>query len=155
MQHLPRDGLRKLARTIMFVAISAFMLQGVMISVSQAAAVTGMLPEPAVTLSGSLHYHGQLAGHVHDHGSESAVGHVHDERAPGHAHDAPGPDHDDPTTGSSSFWSIFSSSIAIPAVAGLIRSSDLVRRVGLPSRVTTDGVEPAALTRPPSTLSIA
>jgi hypothetical protein len=129
----------------MFVAISAFMLQGVLISISQVAAATGTMLEPAVTLSGSLHYHDQLAGHVHDHGGESAVGHV---------HDVPGSDHEEPG-GLTSSWSIFSSSIAIPVVAGLIRSADLVRRVELPPRLTTDGVEPAALTRPPSTLSIA
>ena len=139
----------------MFVAISVFMLQGVMISVSQAAAVNGALSDPAVTLSGSLHYHGQLAGHVHDHGDKGAAGHVHDEHAAGHVQHAPGSDHEDPGAGSSESWSIFGSSIAIPTVAALTPSSDLIGRVGLPSRLEADGVEPAALTRPPSTFSLA
>ena len=146
MQHRPLHRLRRFARTIMFVAISAFMLQGVMISISQAAAATGTMVEPAVTLSGSLHYHNQLAGHVHDHGGEDAVGHV---------HDGLGSDHEDPSAGSSSFWSIFSSSITIPTVVATIPSSDLVGRVGLPAGVSADGIEPAALIRPPSTLSLA
>lgn len=146
MQYRPQHRLRRFARTIMFVAISAFMLQGVLISISQAAATTGTMLEPAVTLSGSLHYHDQLAGHVHDHGGEGAVGHV---------HDGLGSDHEDPGAGSSSSWSIFSSSITIPTVVATIPSSDLVSRVGLPTRVSADGVEPAALTRPPSTFSLA
>jgi hypothetical protein len=155
MQHFAHHRLRRFARTIMFLAIAAFMLQGVMVSVSQAAAATGMLPEPAVTLSGSLHYHGQLAGHVHDHGDESAAGHVHHEGAAGHVHGVPEPDHDDQSTDFSSYWSIFSASIAIPTVLTVIPSSGFVERIGLPSRLKADGVEPAALTRPPSTLSIA
>ncbi|MDP2359022.1 MAG: hypothetical protein Q8M31_23595 [Beijerinckiaceae bacterium] len=150
-----RLGVQRLARTIMFVAISAFMLQGVMVSVSRAAAATGMMPEAAVTLSGSLHYHGQLAGHVHDHGDESAAGHVHHEGASGHVHGAPEQDHDDQSAGFSSYWSIFTASIAIPTVLTVIPSSEFVGRIGLPSRLRADGIEPAALTRPPSTLSIA
>lgn len=130
----------------MFVAISAFMLQGVLISVSQTAAATGTMLEPAVTLSGSVHFHGHLAGHVHDHGDDHDAGHV---------HDGSDSNHDAAAGDSHIFWTIFGSSIAIPAVAALIPSSDFLGRIDLPSARTADGVEPAALIRPPSTLSLA
>ena len=146
MQLLRRHRLRRFARTIMFVAISAFLLQGVLISISQAAAAAGTMLEPAVTLSGSVHFHDHLAGHVHDHGDDAAEGHV---------HDGSGSDHDDDAGGSKMSWTIFGSSIAIPTVIALIPSSDLLGRVELPSGRTADGVEPAALIRPPSTFSIA
>jgi hypothetical protein len=130
----------------MFVAISAFMLQGVLISVSQAAAAAGTMLEPAVTLSGSVHFHDHLAGHVHDHGDNAVEGHV---------HDGSGPDHDDNAGGSKLSWTIFGSSITIPTAVGLIPSSDFLGCVELPAGRTADGVEPAALIRPPSTLSLA
>jgi len=130
----------------MFVAISAFLLQGVLISISQAAAAAGTMLEPAVTLSGSLHFHDHLAGHVHDHGDDAAEGHV---------HDGSGSDHEDEAGNSKMSWTIFGSSIAIPTAVALIRSSDLLGRVELPAGRTADGVEPAALTRPPSTFSLA
>jgi hypothetical protein len=146
MQLLRRHRLRRFARTIMFVAISAFMLQGVLISISQAAAAAGTMLEPAVTLSGSVHFHDHLAGHVHDHGDDAAVGHV---------HDGSGSDHEDAPGGSHISWTIFGSSIAIPTVVVLIPSSDFLGLVELPAGRTADGVEPAALIRPPSTLSLA
>ena len=130
----------------MFVAISAFMLQGVLISISQAAAATGTMLEPAVTLSGSVHYHDQLAGHAHDHGDNVAVGHV---------HDGSDSDHHDAAVGSQLAWTIFGASIAIPTVVALTPSSDLLGRVELPAGRTADGVEPGALIRPPSSFSLA
>jgi len=126
----------------MFVAVSAFVLQGALISVSQAMAATGKMLAPSVTLSGSLHFHDQLAGHAHEHGDDSAEGHIHD-----------GPDDD--SGGPSLCWSIFSTSIAIPAFIALTRSADLLGLIEMPTVRTTDGVEPGALIRPPSTLSIA
>lgn len=146
MQRLQQHRLGRFARTIMFVAISAFMLQGVLISISQAAAATGTILEPAVTLSGSVHFHSHLAGHVHDHGDDHDVGHV---------HDGSGSDHEDAAGGSHISWTIFGSSIAIPTVVALIPSSDLLGRVELPAGRTADGIEPAGLIRPPSTLSLA
>lgn len=127
----------------MFMAISAFVLQGTLISVSQAKAATGTILEPSVTLSGSVHFHDQLAGHVHDHGGDNAEGHVHD-----------GPDHDN-DGGLSLSWSIFGASIAVPAYVALVRPFDLLGLVGLPAVQVADGVEPGGLIRPPSTLSIA
>ncbi len=130
----------------MFVAISAFMLQGTLISISGAVAATGILPEPSITLSGSVHFHDQLAGHVHEHGSNNAEGHV---------HDPSGSDHGDDGGGTNSSWTIFSASIAVPACIACIRSLDLLGRVELPACERADGIEPGALIRPPSTLSIA
>ena len=46
----------------MFMAISAFVLQGTLIATSQALAAAGRMPEPSVTLSGSPHFHDQLTG---------------------------------------------------------------------------------------------
>ena len=105
-------------------------------------AATGKMLEPSVTLSGSLHFHDQLAGHAHDHDSDSAEGHIHD-----------GPDDDsgDPSL----CWSMFGTSIAIPAFIALTRSADLLGLIEMPAVRITDGGEPGALIRPPSTLSIA
>jgi hypothetical protein len=126
----------------MVVAISAFVLQGALISISEARAAVGIMPQPSVTLNGSAHFHDQLTGDVHDHGS-NAEGHVHD-----------GPDGD---RGSCPklCWSIFGTSVVIPAPVALSRSFDLLGRVELPPVETADGVEPGGLIRPPSTFSIA
>jgi hypothetical protein len=135
--------LRQLARAAMFMAISAFVLQGTLISVSQAKAALGSMPEPSITLSGSVHFHDQLAGHVHAHDDVNSEGHVHD-----------GPDHDGDGAPSLT-WSIFGMSIASPAFIVLPGSFDLLGLVDLPVVLATDGVRPGAVIRPPSTLSIA
>jgi|SRR5215216_5198320 len=135
--------LRKTAITMMLVAISAFVLQGTLISISQAKAALGSMPEPSITLSGSVHFHDQLAGHVHNHGDDNSEGHVHD-----------WPDHD--RDGAPSLtWSIFGASIASPAFIVLAGSFELRGLVELPVVLATDGVRPDGLLRPPSTLSIA
>src|SRR5829696_9051839 len=126
----------------MFMAISAFVLQAMLVVTSQAMAAAGKMLEPSVTLSGSLHFHDQLAGHAHEHGGESAEGQI---------HDGPGDDSDGPSL----CWSIFGTSIAIPAFIALTRSADLLGLIELPAVRRTDGVEPGALIRPPSILSIA
>ena len=135
--------LRKIAITVMFMAISAFVVQGTLISVSQAKAALGSMPEPSITLSGSVHFHDQLAGHVHSHGDDSSEGHVHD-----------GWDHDD-DGGLSLTWNIFGTSIASPESIFLASSFELLGLVGLPVVLAIDGVRPDGLLRPPSTLSIA
>ncbi len=126
----------------MFVAISAFVLQGALISISQAMAATGKMLGPSVNLSGSLHFHDQLAGHAHEHGGDSAEGHIHD-----------GPDDD--SGGPSLCWSIFGTSITIPAFIALTRSADLLGLIEMPAFRRIAGVEPGGLIRPPRTLSIA
>ena len=127
----------------MFVALAAFLLQGVLVSVSQAKAAVGIVPEPAVTLSGSVHYHDQLAGLVHSHAGDTKQGHVHD-----------GPDLDD-DSGPCLAISMFASSIAWFAPPVLESPFDLIGFAELPAVQALTGIEPDALTRPPSTLSIA
>jgi hypothetical protein len=127
----------------MLMALSAFVLQGTLISISQAKATLGSMPEPSITLSGSVHFHDQLAGHVHAHGDHNSEGHVHD-----------GPDHDGDGPPNLT-WSIFGTSIASPEFIVLAGSFDLLGLVDLPVVLATDGVRPDGLIRPPSTLSIA
>src|SRR5215216_6395927 len=59
--------LRRIASTLMLAAVLAFAAQGAMVLVSQVAAANGSMPDPAVTVSGSLHYHDPLARHFHVH----------------------------------------------------------------------------------------
>ncbi|WP_448033976.1 hypothetical protein [Bradyrhizobium liaoningense] len=128
----------------MFVAIWAFVLQATLISVSQAKAAVGAMPAPSVTLSGSLHFHDHLAGHVHSHGGDGAEGHVHD-----------GPDHDDDEGAPTLAWNIFGISIASPQFINLLSSFEPLGAVELPVARAIVGVSPEGLIRPPSTFSIA
>ena len=127
----------------MFVAISAFVLQVALVSVSQVKAAVGDMPMPSVTLSGSLHFHDQLAGHVHSHAGNDAEGHVHD-----------GPDHDDDGA-SGAAWDMFGTSIASAQVMHLLSSFEVLGAMGLPLARAIVGVRPEGLARPPSTFSIA
>ena len=126
----------------MVMAISAFVLQGALISISQALAAVEIMPQPSVTLNGSAHFHDQLTGHVHDHGSN----------AEGHIHNGPDADKDG---GLNLCWSIFAPSMIVPAPVALVRSFDLLGLVEPTAVRTADGVEPGGLIRPPSTFSIA
>lgn len=144
MQHGFVQRLRQLARTAMFVAVSAFVLQVTLISISQANAAVGTMLAPSVSLSGSLHFHDQLAGHVHSHGGDAAAGHVHD-----------GPDHDDDEGGPSLAWNMFGTSIASPQFMTLLSPFEVLITVHLPVVRAIVGVRPDELTRPPSTFSIA
>ncbi len=81
----------------MLAAAVAFVQQGAMIIVSQAAAFAGSMPEPAVVLSGKVHIHDQLAGHVHMHSGRNT---------PGHVHNAADLDDDDADAGKTLFWSL-------------------------------------------------
>lgn len=120
----------------MFLAISAFLLQGTSISVSQVEAVFGAMPEPAVSLSGSVHFHDQLAGHVHSHGGDNSEGHVHD----GAAHDDDG--------GPSLSWNLFGTSIASPALPTMLSPFELLGLVELAAVQPINGVKPEGLIRP-------
>lgn len=130
----------------MFLAISAFLLQNVVISVSQASALSGVLPEPAVVLNGSMHYHGHLAGHVHEHDGSSGEGHVHSPSTP---------DHDDDSGFAPSVSTLFGVFVALPVFMALAHPSDFIGLVQLLRSEKADGIDPGALTRPPSTPSIA
>lgn len=125
----------------MVTAILAFVLQGTLISISQALAAVEIMPQPSVTLTGSAHFHDKLSGHVHDHGS-NAEGHIHDGSA-------------EKEGGLNLCWSVFGASMIFPAHIALVRSFDLLGLVELPILPSADGVEPGGLIRPPSTLSIA
>lgn len=127
----------------MFVAISAFVLQVTLVSVSQVKAAVGDLPMPSVTLSGSLHFHDQLAGHVHSHAGDAEEGHVHE-----------GPDHDDDGAPGVA-WDMFGTSIASAQVIHLLSAFDVLGTMDLPLARTIVGVRPDGLVRPPSTFSIA
>ncbi|MCA1391798.1 hypothetical protein I6F20_22260 [Bradyrhizobium sp. IC3123] len=127
----------------MFVAISAFVLQAALISVSQVKAAVGAMPMPSVTLSGSLHFHDQLAGHVHSHAGDDAEGHVHD-----------GPDHDEDGTPGVA-WDMFGTSIASAQVVHLLSVFEVLGAMDLPLARAIVGVRPDGLVRPPSTFSIA
>lgn len=127
----------------MFLAMGAFVLQVALISVSRVKAAAGAMPMPSVMLGGSLHFHDQLAGHVHSHADDDAEGHVHD-----------GPDHDDEGT-PSVLWDMFGPSIASPQAIHLLSSFKVLGSVEFPFARAIVGVSPEALIRPPSTFSIA
>ena len=136
--------LRRIANSLMVLALGAFVQQGAMIAVSQVVATTGSMPEPAVILAGPVHLHDNLAGHVHVHGGDNEAGHVHDA-----AHDDSGAATKMP------FWSLGSTSAVLPMLGVCAVSFDVVSTVGRLPDGHLDGVEPDGLNRPPSTPSIA
>lgn len=144
MSHKRHIRFLRLARTLMFLAVGALLLQTMMMSISQASAVSGVLPEPAVVLNGSMHYHGHLAGHVHVHHGDIAEGHVHSPA-----------DHDPDGDLAPLVCMLFCMSVTIPAEPSLADPSGFGGLVQLPPSDRADGIDPGALIRPPSTPSIA
>ena len=134
------------ARTAMFVATLAFLMQSALVFVSQVEAASGVMPQPAVTLNGSLHYHDQLAGLVHDHGSDHDNGHVHDPSAP---------DEDPDQANCVSICSLFAASMSFTADLAWVAPLKFSERVGQRPFRERAGTDPAALIRPPSISSIA
>jgi hypothetical protein len=139
--------LRRVVSGFMLLAMGAFVQQGAMIALSQAAAALGFMPHPAVSLHGSVHVHDNLAGHVHAHGGDHAVGHV---------HGSPDPDDDHPDgIGTPPFWSLGSTTAFMSGLgpwSAPLRAARTVER--LPDNLR-GGVEPDGLSRPPSIPSIA
>jgi hypothetical protein len=138
--------LTRAGRGLMLVAALAFVAQSAIIIVSQAAAFSGSMPEPAVVLSGKIHIHGDLAANMHVHGGNNA---------PGHVHSAAEPDDDDAATGTTLFWSLGSTSIVLPVV---VTRSVLFEVVGVMRSLPFDrhdGFNPDGPSRPPSTPGIA
>src|SRR5262245_30972067 len=130
----------------MLVAMAAFVQQGAMIAASQAAASSGFMPQPATMLSGSIHFHDNLAVNLHVHDGDKGAGHVH------------GPadlDHDDSDEAiKAPVCSVGHTCAVMPAVAhaivcGVVRAAEYLPHDRL------DGVEPDGLSRPPSTPGIA
>jgi hypothetical protein len=130
----------------MLVAVAAFLLQAITLAVAEARAAAGSMPEPAVVLSETVHFHGRLAVHVHAHGS-SDDGHVHDPVAP--IHD----DNDGAADGLS--WTLFSPSLTIVPATGELCPPAIASGLMPAAPETADGTAPPGLVRPPSTPSIA
>jgi hypothetical protein len=136
--------LRRIASMVMLAAILAFAAQGTMIVVSQVAAANGSMPHPAVTVSGSLHYHDPLARHFHVHHGKEAPGHVHEPA-----------DHDDDAVAHAPLMTLGAATADIPA-------STLCAPPAMPcganasvAQARLEGVQPDGLNRPPSTPDIA
>jgi hypothetical protein len=140
MQSRLYPRLRRIASSLMLLAMLAFTQQGAMIAASQALASAGSMIDPAVTLSGPIHYHNDLARHVHIHGN--SVGHVHDS-ADIDADDASPP-----------LWSLGGASAVIQVTAISVVSLEIVRADEHP-HIRLEGIQPEGLNRPPSTPSIA
>ena len=138
-----RARLQRIASRLMLLAMVAFVQQGAMIAASQALAAAGSMIDPAVTLSGSLHYHNSLARHVHTHGHDS-LGHIHNTADIDHA-----TDEDD-----APFWSLGGTSAVISMIGIFLVSFKIVSADERPN-VRLEGIEPEQLNRPPSTPSIA
>src|SRR5215213_190895 len=134
--------LRRIASTVLLVAALAFVAQGTMIAVSQVAAANGSMPDPAVTVSGALHYHDPLALNFH----------VHHGDAPGHVHDPA--DHDDDAVAQSPVVTLGAAAADIPAVTICAPSVTLSDTSSCPGQARLEGVQPEGLNRPPSTPDI-
>lgn len=134
-------------RSTMILATLALVLQTVLVWNSQMAAAFGSMPQPAVMITGALHYHDALAGNVHDHAGGE-----------GHVHHAPDADHDDDHFDKArcvSICSLFAASISFPSAAQVALPYGVAVRRDAPSSEWSQGIDPAALTRPPSISSIA
>ena len=134
------------ARGLMLAAAVAFVQQGAMIIVSQAAAFGGSMPGPAMALSGTVHIHDQLAGHVHMHRGHNA---------PGHVHNTADLDYDGADAGMTPFWSLGCTSAVMPAMETRSVSFYVTSAVRAHPLDRLDGFSPDGLNRPPSTPSIA
>jgi hypothetical protein len=124
----------------MLLAMLAFVQQSAMVAASQALASVGSMSDPAVTLSGPVHYHNSLARHVHIHGN--SVGHVHTTADIDH-------DSDEANT---PLWSLGCASAVIPVTAISEVSFEIVR-ADERLHVRLEGIRPDGLNRPPSTPS--
>ena len=140
-----RPYLRRIATCLMLLAIAAFVQQGGMIIVSQAAALAGFIPQPAIPLSGAMHVHDGVAGHVHAHAGNNGPGHVH----------GPVDDHHDADDAViTPLCSLGCTCAVIPVVGECIAVLTATAFEPLPHEQSA-GFEPDGLSRPPSTSSIA
>jgi len=146
MQSRLYPRLRRIATSLMVLAVGAFLLQGALIAVSQVEAATGSMPEPAVMLAGPVHLHDNLAGHVHAHGGDNGVGHVHHRADVGHD--------DSDVAVKIPFWSLATTSAVLPMWTACAVSFDVVSTVERAPDGHLDGIEPDGLNRPPSTPSM-
>jgi hypothetical protein len=147
VQHRSNFRFGNLAKAFALVAAVAFVLQGLALTISHAAAAAGSLPEPAASLTGELHVHGELAGHVHHHHGNDGAGHVH------------APADFDRSSGAldvdTSSWALYSVNVTVPVSGELQLPDAFPRRFARPRPEVARGIVPPHLVRPPSTSSIA
>jgi hypothetical protein len=139
-------SLRRFAGSLMLLAALAFVNQGAISAVSQAAAAMGLMPEPAVTLSGPVHYHGNVARHVHTHDGDQ-VGHVHDPL------DLDSDEGDKRSASPLCTLGVPSGVLPVAVACPLLFKS--AARIEPPLCTPLTGIDPEPLSRPPSTPSIA
>ena len=135
----------RFASSLMLLATVGFVQQGAMIAVSQAAAVRGVMPQPAVILSGPIHVHDKLGAFVHLHGGDNSPGHVHGPADKDH--------HDDEEGGVTQCWSLGCASAILPAFDAFANPVEIGSVQALLQN-RPEGIDPAGLIRPPSTPSI-
>ncbi len=147
MRSGPMQRLRRFVSSLMLVAMAAFVQQAAMITLSQAAASLGSMPQPAVVLLGLVHLHDNLAANVHAHGSDHAVGHVHSYSD----HD----DHDSDDIGKTPFLSLGSTTAFLQGAGPWQAPLTIASTIEYLPQNLLDGIEPDGLSRPPSIPSIA
>jgi len=141
-----RSGwMRRLAGSVMLLAALAFLQQGVVVTVAHAAAAVGIMPEPAVTLKGDVHFHGDPSRHVHVHSSHDARGHVHHQASD-----------DESTDGGLKLSFNCATAVAVlPVVAPDVAAEPPKPAVVAAVVRALVGFEPSGLIHPPSTPGIA
>lgn len=147
MQHCGNFRSPNLAKALALLAAVAFVLQGFALAISHAAAAAGNLPDPAISLTGELHVHGELAGHVHHHHGNDGEGHVH---APADFDASGGPLDVDTAS-----WALYGVNVTVPLTDELRSPDAFPRRFARPQPEVARGIVPPHLVRPPSTPSIA
>jgi hypothetical protein len=146
MRFWRRTSLRRIVSSVILLAMLAFVHQSAIGVVSQAAAATGLMPDPAVALGGSVHYHGTQVRHVHAHHGDD-TGHVH------HPSDVDADDADNQTSPPTCCLCI--ASAIVPVTAWCPVAFESMGRITLvPDRPLTS-TDPDRLSRPPSTPGIA
>jgi hypothetical protein len=146
MRFWRRTSLRQIVSSVMLLAMLAFVPQSAIGVISRAAAATGLMPDPAVTLGGSVHYHGTHSRHVHAHHGDDA-GHVH------HPSDADADDADNQT--SPPTCSLGIASAIVPLTTWCPVAFESMGRIALAPHRPLTSTDPGRLSRPPSTPGIA
>jgi hypothetical protein len=134
---------RRIASTLMLAGALAFVAQATMVAISQVAAANGSMPQPAVTVSGALHYHDALARHFHVHHGDVAE-HVHEHT-----------DHDDDAVAHAPLVTLGAVSADIPAATTCAPAPVASGSQPYLIQARLEGVNPDGLNRPPSTPDIA
>ena len=126
---------------MLFAAI-AFVLQAAIAVISQSVAATGFMPQPAAMAVGAVHFHGEVAHILHAH--DGIGGHVHNPADPRHQ------DLDDDAP----VWSLTCTCAVVPQPAIWAVAFANAGKVERLPQLHLAGIEPEALSRPPSTPDI-